>query len=92
MRIAHDIRNPLAAIQAVCDTLILETDDPEQLHRLRLINRQVAQLATMLAGAVDATCDDDDAPEIIDLPRPRPVPGQPASVPDPRQPACSISI
>lgn len=67
MRVAHDLRSPLAAIQAVCDTLILESEDPEQLHRLRLINRQVEQLASLLAGALDATGDHDDAPETIDL-------------------------
>lgn len=68
MRVAHDIRNPLAAIQAVCETLIIESDDPEQIQRLRLINSQVEQLAATLAGAVDATGDHDDAPETIDLP------------------------
>jgi two-component system sensor histidine kinase PilS (NtrC family) len=67
MRVAHDIRNPLAAIQAVCETLILETEDPAQLHRLGLIHRQVDELASLLAGAVDATDDHDDAPETIDL-------------------------
>jgi signal transduction histidine kinase len=67
MRVAHDIRNPLAAIHTVCDILIRETKDPEKRDRLRLINHQVEQLSSMLAGAVDATRDRDDAPEPIDL-------------------------
>ena len=66
MRVAHDIRSPLAAIQTVCDTLILDTDDPERRDRLRLIIGQVEQLTSILSAAVEATRDHDDAPESID--------------------------
>ncbi len=60
MRMAHDIRNPLAVIQAVCASLLLETEDPEQRERLRLISGQVDQLASALTGAVDGEIGPDD--------------------------------
>jgi nitrogen-specific signal transduction histidine kinase len=52
MRMSHDIRNPLATIQAACGFLILEIKDAEQLERLQNIDKQVEQLTSLLAGAV----------------------------------------
>jgi two-component system C4-dicarboxylate transport sensor histidine kinase DctB len=67
MRVAHDIRNPLATIQAVCSSLILETDDTHQRERLELISAQVERLAATLAVAVEGAGDADDAPVPVDL-------------------------
>jgi nitrogen fixation/metabolism regulation signal transduction histidine kinase len=67
MRVAHDIRNPLAAIQAVCGSLIMETEDPGQRRRLEMISNQVDRLASALAGAVDGAREPDDEPVPIDL-------------------------
>jgi signal transduction histidine kinase len=66
-RVAHDIRNPLATIQSICTTLILETDDPEQQERLELISSQVDRLASALTQIVGRTRDADDTPRLINL-------------------------
>jgi signal transduction histidine kinase len=67
MRVVHDIRNPLAAIQAVCDALILEADDPGQRRRLEMVSDEVGHLVTTLRGAVAGTQESDDAPSSVDL-------------------------
>ncbi len=67
MDIAHDIRNPLATIAAVCGSLILETTDPEQRERLQLINSQVDRLTAALSSAVDHILDGEDAPARLNL-------------------------
>lgn len=66
MHVAHDIRNPLATISAVCSTLILESDDPEQRERLTLVSEQVDRLAAALANAVNATLQTEDPPQPLD--------------------------
>jgi signal transduction histidine kinase len=67
MRVVHDIRNPLAAIQAVCDALILEAEDPGQRRRLEMVSEEVGHLATTLRGAVAGTQEPDDTPSPVDL-------------------------
>lgn len=67
MRVAHEIRNPLAAIQAVCGTLTMETADPGQRHRLGMLSDQVDRLASGLAGAVDGAREPHDDSIPIDL-------------------------
>jgi signal transduction histidine kinase len=67
MRMSHDIRNPLATIQAVCGSLILETEDAEQLQRLQTISNQVEQLSLLLAGAVNDQIDHEDVSTWVDL-------------------------
>jgi len=63
-RMSHAIRNPLATIQAVCSSLILETEDSEQLERLQMINAQVDQLSELLTGAVDRVQDPEEHSDI----------------------------
>lgn len=67
MRVAHDIRNPLATIGAVCGSLILETQDPEQRERLKLISNQVDQLALALNTAVDGSDSAGDPPVSLNV-------------------------
>jgi signal transduction histidine kinase len=67
MRVSHEIRNPLTTIQAVCSTLMLETEDPDQRERLQKINTLVDQLAQTLASAVAQGQDPEDTATRIDL-------------------------
>jgi nitrogen fixation/metabolism regulation signal transduction histidine kinase len=67
LRLAHDIRNPLATIQAVCGNLLLETEDPEKRERLQLINSQVERLASFLSESVDAAASPDEPPISVNL-------------------------
>jgi signal transduction histidine kinase len=67
LRVAHDIRNPLATIQAVCSSLLLETEDPERRERLQLINNQVGRLASVLSESVDRTTGPDEPPVSVNL-------------------------
>jgi signal transduction histidine kinase len=60
---SHEIRNPLTTIQAVCGSLILETEDSEQLHRLYMISKQVDQLSSLLNTELDL----DERSTTIDL-------------------------
>ncbi len=67
MRVAHDVRNPLATIGAICGSLILETQDPEQRERLQLISNQVDQLALALNTAVEGGDGTDDPPVSLNV-------------------------
>jgi signal transduction histidine kinase len=67
MRVVHDIRNPLAAIQAVCDALILEEDDPGQRRRLEMVNDEVGHLNKTLRGALAGTQESDEEPSPVDV-------------------------
>ena len=71
LRMVHDLRNPLATIQAICGTLILETGDALQRERLEGINHQVDQLARTLEHALGAIPGDaplDEPPRVpLDL-------------------------
>jgi C4-dicarboxylate-specific signal transduction histidine kinase len=67
LRVAHDIRNPLATIQAVCSSLLLETEDPERRERLQWINNQVDRLASILSESVDGVTGPDEPPGSVNL-------------------------
>jgi len=67
MRVAHDIRNPLATIQAVCGSLILEAENSDQRDRLEVISNQVNELVSRLAGVVDGSRDLDEGPTLVDV-------------------------
>jgi signal transduction histidine kinase len=66
-RVAHDVRNPLATIQSICSSLIIETECTDQRKRLQLISGQVDRLASLLSQAVEGTKEGDDAPRPIDM-------------------------
>ncbi len=66
-RVAHEIRNPLAAIQAVCSTLLLEIDDPEQRRGIKMISGQVEKIAAALSDAVDNRGEPHDPPQPVDV-------------------------
>jgi K+-sensing histidine kinase KdpD len=67
LRVAHDIRNLLATIQAVCDSLLLETEDPEKRERLQLISSQVDRLAFALSKSVGGATALDESPTFMNL-------------------------
>jgi signal transduction histidine kinase len=67
LRMVHEIRNPLATIQAICSSLLLETEDPEKRERLQLINSQVDRLASALSESVYGAKDPHGTPSFVDL-------------------------
>jgi two-component system, NtrC family, sensor kinase len=51
--LAHEIRNPLAGIQMAFTNFRRETDNPDQLERLDLINTELKRLTSMLNEMLD---------------------------------------
>ncbi len=53
-RVAHQMRNPLAAIQAACSSLRMELPDPDHRERLDLILHEVARVLALISAEIQA--------------------------------------
>lgn len=67
LRVAHNIRNPLATIQTICASLLMEIEDVAHQERLRLITDQIEQMSSILSEAVNREDALDDRPTTVDI-------------------------
>ena len=66
-RLAHQIRNPLAAIHAACGSLRAELDDPDHQHRLDLTLQEVDRVLMLVSATVNAVTDAPEPARDLDL-------------------------
>lgn len=53
-RLAHDLRNPLAAVRAACDGLAEEIEDDDHKHRLGLTLQEIDRVLALVTDTVSA--------------------------------------
>ena len=66
-RLAHETRNPLAAIRAACGSLREELEDPEQLETLDLTIKEIDRVLGYISATVQNTTVQIEKPEEIYL-------------------------
>jgi two-component system sensor histidine kinase PilS (NtrC family) len=66
-RVAHQMRNPLAAIQAACTSLRMELPDPDHRERLDLILHEVGRVLALISAEVQAFTQPAQTPQRVDL-------------------------
>jgi two-component system NtrC family sensor kinase len=67
--LAHEVRNPLAAIRAACRSLIQDTTDEDVRERLRMIDEEVDRLVKVVERELRMTRHRPEAPDQTDLAR-----------------------
>lgn len=66
-RLAHQMRNPLAAIQAACSSLRSEIDDTDHLERLDLTMHEVGRLLGLITAEIQTFSKAAEYPREIDV-------------------------
>lgn len=66
-RLAHQMRNPLAAIRAACGGLQSEITDPDHRETLTLTLREVDRMLKLVSATVQATTAQAEKPRVTDL-------------------------
>lgn len=67
--LAHEVRNPLAAIRAACRSLIADTREDDTRERLRMIDEEVGRLTAIVDRPLRGTGHLPEAPGPVDLAR-----------------------
>lgn len=65
-RLAHQIRNPLAAVRAACSSLRSEIDDPDQRETLDLTLQEIERMLSFVKATVQAIPDHREPPQTLD--------------------------
>ena len=66
-RLAHQIRNPLAAVRAACSGLRAEIDDTDQRETLDLTLVEIDRMLGLVKATVQTIPDMDERPQTIDI-------------------------
>jgi two-component system, NtrC family, sensor kinase len=64
---AHELRNPLAGIQAALENVCGECEDPEIADRLRLVNAEVKRLTSSLNDLLAYSKQQPEAAKLVDI-------------------------
>lgn len=66
-RLAHQIRNPLAAVRAACSSLHADIEDPEQRETLELTLKEIDRMLTFVSATVQTTPINLEKPQAINI-------------------------
>jgi len=65
--VAHELRNPLAAIQMSLTNMCRELDEPDVVERLRLVVGEVERIARLVTGLVDEARHAPENSSVVDV-------------------------
>jgi len=66
-RLAHQLRNPLAAVRAACRSVREETDDPDQRETLDLTLTEIERMLSFVHATVQRAPGSAEAPQAVDV-------------------------
>lgn len=66
-RLAHQLRNPLAAVRAACSSLRSDSDDVDQRETLDLTLQEIDRMLGFVKATVQAMPDDHEESQVIDV-------------------------